>query len=106
MLLNYAGVALYELWSLDAAFAMFKAAHRLDPSIPHLQRNLQELARRRQGMRPGKPLHPAVPALGRAGEEAGAQARPATDMTLSLCMIVRDEEEMLPRCLAAVGAGG
>ncbi len=30
------------------------------------------------------------------------QAKPITGLTLSLCMIVRDEEEMLGRCLAAV----
>ena len=30
------------------------------------------------------------------------RARPAEGLRLSLCMIVRDEEEMLPRCLAAV----
>ncbi|MEY2535849.1 MAG: hypothetical protein QOF29_3759, partial [bacterium] len=29
-------------------------------------------------------------------------AQPVKGLTLSLCMIVRDEEEMLPRCLAAV----
>ena len=101
VLLNYAGVALYELWSLEAAEAMFKAAHRLEPSIPHLQSNLQELARRRRGMRPGKPLHPAVPALAAQAKKLAPTAQPATGMTLSLCMIVRDEEEMLPRCLAA-----
>ncbi len=102
VLLNYAGVALHELWSLDAAFAMFKAAHSLDPSIPHLKRNLHEVGRRRKTMRPGKPLHPSVPALAAQAKKLAPRARPATDMTLSLCMIVRDEEEMLPRCLAAV----
>ena len=102
VLLNYAGVALHELWSLDAAFAMFKAAHSLDPSIPHLKRNLHEVGRRRKAMRPGKPLHPSVPALAAQAKKLAPRARPATDMTLSLCMIVRDEEEMLPRCLAAV----
>ena len=102
VLLNYAGVALHELWSLDAAFAMFNAAHSLDPSIPHLKRNLHEVGRRRKAMRPGKPLHPSVPALAAQAKKLAPRARPATDMTLSLCMIVRDEAEMLPRCLAAV----
>ena len=102
VLLNYAGVALYELWSLEAAEAMFKAAHRLDPALPHLKRNLQELGRRRKTMRPGKPLHSAVPALAAHARKLAGRAQPATGMTLSLCMIVRDEEEMLPRCLAAV----
>jgi tetratricopeptide (TPR) repeat protein len=102
LLLNYAGVALYELWSLEAAEAMFKAAHRLEPSIPHLRNNLQEVARRRHGMRAGKPLHPAVPGLAAQARRLAPRAQPATDMKLSLCMIVRDEEEMLARCLAAV----
>ncbi|MFZ1997152.1 MAG: glycosyltransferase, partial [Solirubrobacteraceae bacterium] len=31
-----------------------------------------------------------------------SRAKPATGLTLSLCMIVRDEEQLLPRCLAAV----
>ena len=101
ILLNYAGVALYELWSLDAAHALFKAAHRLDPGLPHLTRNLQELARRRKGRRPNKPLHLAVPGLAARARKLAPKAQPAKGLTLSLCMIVRDEEEMLPKCLAA-----
>src|SRR5947209_1929956 len=31
VLLNLAGVALYELWALDAAHALFRAALKLDP---------------------------------------------------------------------------
>ena len=102
VLLNLAGVALYELWSLDAAHTLFKAAQRLDPGLPHLRRNLRELGRRRKGTRPNKPLHVAVPGLAARARKIAPQARPAKDMTLSLCMIVRDEQEMLPRCLAAV----
>src|SRR5436305_2851227 len=48
VLLNYAGVALYELGSLDAAEKLFKACRRLDESVPHVARNLQEIARRRR----------------------------------------------------------
>ena len=106
ILLNYAGVALYELWSLDAAHALFKAAHGLDPALPHLKRNLDELAkRRREASQSGsslKPLHAQVPALAAKARAIAKRARPATNLTLSLCMIVKDEEEMLPRCLAAV----
>jgi glycosyltransferase involved in cell wall biosynthesis len=102
VLLNYAGIALYELWSLDAAHALFKAAHRLDPALPHLKNNLHELGRRRKGKRPNKPLHMAVPALATRAQKLAPKAQPARNLTLSLCMIVRDEEEMLPRCLAAV----
>jgi tetratricopeptide (TPR) repeat protein len=106
VLLNYAGVALYELWSLDAAHAIFKAAHGLDPALPHLTRNLDELARRRreasQSGRSLKPLHAQVPALAAKARTIAKQARPAAGLKLSLCMIVKDEEAMLPRCLAAV----
>lgn len=102
VLLNYAGVALYELWSLEAAEAMFKAAHRLDPALPHLKRNIRELGRRRRAARPRKPLHADIPALAAQARKLAPKAQPAAGMTLSLCMIVRDEEEMLPRCLAAV----
>jgi Glycosyl transferase family 2 len=106
VLLNYAGVALYELWSLDAAHDIFKAAQRLDPALPHLKRNLSELGRRRrersQGAGPRGPLHAAVPGLAARARAIAKKARPATGLTLSLCMIVRDEEDMLPRCLAAV----
>jgi tetratricopeptide (TPR) repeat protein len=105
VLLNYAGVALYELWSLEAAHDIFKAAQRLDPALPHLKRNLSELGRRRRersrGAGPRGPLHAAVPSVAARARSVAAKARPATGLTLSLCMIVRDEEDMLPRCLAA-----
>ncbi|HWE09062.1 MAG TPA: glycosyltransferase [Solirubrobacteraceae bacterium] len=103
VLLNLGGVALYELWSLDAAQALFKAARRLDPELADAKRNLRELARRRRiaGQRT-RPLHAAVPGLARRARSIAGRARPATGLTLSLCMIVRDEEQMLPRCLAAV----
>ena len=103
-LLNHAGVAFYELWSLDAAKTLFTAAQRLDPSLAHVRRNLAECKRRlrstrdRRGMRP---LHPELSGLANRAKRVAAQARPATGLKLSLCMIVRDEEEMLPRCLAA-----
>ena len=106
ILLNYAGVALYELWVLDGARALFQAALRLDPSLPNVRRNLAELGRRRRAAgtaaRRARPSRSSLPALAQRAKRIAARARPAQDMTLSLCMIVRDEEEMLPRCLAAV----
>ncbi|MGH2859623.1 MAG: hypothetical protein ACRDMJ_19285, partial [Solirubrobacteraceae bacterium] len=64
VLLNLAGVACYELWSLDGAQDLFKAALRLDPGHGEGRRNLEELARRRRaaGQRT-RPLHGAVPGL-------------------------------------------
>ena len=40
--------------------------------------------------------------LSRRAILAAQKAAPAAGLTLSLCMIVRDEEEMLPRCLATI----
>jgi glycosyltransferase involved in cell wall biosynthesis len=102
--LNYAGIALYELGSWSAAEALFRAAERLDPSLPHVRDNLAALdARRRSGRRPALPaaVSAVLPKIARRAERCAEAARPATGLTLSLCMIVRDEEEMLPRSLAA-----
>src|SRR3954454_18542011 len=103
--LNYAGVALYELGSYGAAEALFRGAFRLSPTLLHVRENLDALvARRRTGRRPQLPatVSAVLPGLARRAERVGAAAQPAKDQTLSLCMIVRDEEEMLPRTLAAV----
>src|SRR5215217_4806471 len=107
ILLNYAGIAFYELGSLKAAEALFKAARRLDPGLPHVKKNLDEIGRRRrQGFDAAAalPANVAVPLKGLAvrGERVAQKAQPAEGLTLSLAMIVKDEEEMLPRCLAAV----
>ncbi|HEV7939095.1 MAG TPA: glycosyltransferase [Solirubrobacteraceae bacterium] len=104
-LLNYAGVAFYELWSLDAARALFKAAKRLDPRSEQVDDNLAALAGRRRQLRSAAratPQHPVLVELANRALKIAGRARPATGMRLSLCMIVRDEQEMLPRCLASV----
>jgi tetratricopeptide (TPR) repeat protein len=105
-ILNVAGIAFYELGELGAAERLFQAARRLDPDLAHVANNLDQLAQRRRAKVPGPPLPPAVRAVLRdlapRGKRVAAAARPAEGLTLSLCMIVKDEEEMLPRCLAAV----
>jgi glycosyltransferase involved in cell wall biosynthesis len=102
VLLNYAGIACYELWALDAAHVLFRAARHLDPALPNIDRNLDEVGRRRraQGART-RPLHASVPGLVRRARLIAARAQPTAGLTISLCMIVRDEEQMLPQCLAA-----
>jgi tetratricopeptide (TPR) repeat protein len=105
ILLNYAGVACYELWILDAAQDLFRAARRLDPALPHLERNLTEVGRRRRGPRPARPLHPAALSIARRAASVARCARPTRGMRISLCMIVRDEAQMLGRCLASVADG-
>jgi glycosyltransferase involved in cell wall biosynthesis len=106
VLVNYLGVALYELGALKPAERCFKAARHCDPTLPEIERNLREVARRRRAGLTGLALAPALaarmPALTRRAEQAAGRARPAEGLRLSLCMIVRDEEEMLPRSLAAV----
>jgi len=104
-LLNYAGVALYELWGLRAAQELFAAAARLDPELGEVQRNLQQLALRRRsqrGARRSPALHPAVAELEGRALAVAERAQPARGLRLSLCMIVRDEQEMLGRCLESV----
>jgi hypothetical protein len=104
-LLSCAGTALLELWSLDAAEALLEASRRLDPRLEDAERALRELALRRRAERGAAgrpPLRAALPELARRSLEIAARAQPAEGLRLSLCMIVRDEEQMLPRCLAAV----
>ena len=102
VLLNYAGVIFYELGAVKAATALFSAAQRLDPELPNVEGNLAECTRRkRKGVRvvpqaagPVRDLQPRV-------DRIAAAARPAEGLTLSLCMIVKDEEAMIGRCLEA-----
>jgi glycosyltransferase involved in cell wall biosynthesis len=104
-LLNHTGVTLLELWSLEAAEAMLRAAKRLDPQLESVQRNLEELHARRELQRESAsraPLRAALPDLARRAIEIAGRAGPTEGLRLSLCMIVRDEQEMLPRCLEAV----
>jgi len=104
-LLSHAGVALFELWSLDAAQALLEAAQRLDPQLDGVEQHLRALALRRRLERTdggGAPLRAALPELALRGLELAERALPAEGLRLSLCMIVRDEEHMLGRCLAAV----
>jgi tetratricopeptide (TPR) repeat protein len=104
--LNYMGVALYELGQLDVAESLFRAALRLDETVPHVEGNLREIARRRKtsaavGVSPAAKAA-LQPIVARA-RDAARKARRAEGQTLSLCMIVKDEEEMLPRTLEAIG---
>src|SRR5919204_638831 len=105
--LNYVGVLLYELGMLKPAEKFFKSAKQLDPDMPHVGRNLAELARRRKKKIDVTSSLPAqvslaLPQLARRADKIAAQAKPAEGMRISLAMIVKDEEEMLPRCLEAI----
>jgi tetratricopeptide (TPR) repeat protein len=102
VLLNYAGVGLNELGAREGAAQLFEAALRLDPQLPHAARNLDQ-ALARKGSKPNLPaaVGAQLRALEAEGRRVASAARPASGLRLSLCMIVRDEEEMLPRSLAA-----
>ena len=77
VLLNYAGVIMYELWALDAAKALFQASKRLDPELPHLDRNLQEIANRaRSGRHRKLAFHPVLSELTKRARARG-RPRPA-----------------------------
>lgn len=106
ILLQYAGVVFYELGELKAAEALFKAAVALDPELPHIDANLDEIARRRRvGLTSIKLPANVAPRLKQIAERAcrvARVARPRDDQRISLCMIVKDEEAMLGRTLAAV----
>jgi tetratricopeptide (TPR) repeat protein len=105
VMLNLVGIALYELGALAGARALFEAAQGLDPQLPHVANNLAEIRRRRKDGR--LPRLPATVMAALRGVEADAKrvalrAKPVEGLTISLCMIVRDEESMLPQTLDAV----
>ena len=101
-LLNLCALALYELGAPRAAHALLTAASRLDPTLPHLDDNLAACAAPRRAVALPPDLRTARARAERRATTLAALAVPATEQTMSLCMIVKDEEEMLPRCLEAV----
>jgi tetratricopeptide (TPR) repeat protein len=104
-ILNLTGVALYELGALRAAEAVFRAARSLDPELDHVGDNLRALKRsRKAGTRIAVPPPVAreLPALERRAAAVASRAKPGPVEKISLCMIVRDEEAVLDRCLASV----
>ena len=88
---------------------MLRAAERLDPAVENLQGNLA--AARSRAARPvNLPLPPGARARlkaveGRLRIVAKRTATLPAPGRISFCMIVRDEEEMLPDCLASVRDG-
>ena len=78
---NNRGIALFRLGSFTEAEAALDRAEELQPDSPEVRRNLAELARLRDG--------------GAAFEGCPGARRPG----ISLCMIVKNEEDNLGRCL-------
>ncbi len=94
-LLELAAAVLQGVGSLDGAHALLGAARRLEAPSAGPEPGPGRIAPRAGG------VGDAVGFSRRALEIAG-RALPAEGLRLSLCMIVRDEQEMLPRCLASV----
>jgi tetratricopeptide (TPR) repeat protein len=82
-LLNATGVLLHGLDR--GGRPLVEAALRLDPALPGAAANLAEMPER------AEPRQHAI----------AARAVPPPQGTLTLCLIVRDEEELLPACLDA-----
>ena len=78
---NNRGIALSRLCRFDDAEAAFRRAESLEPGADEVRRNLVELARKRGG------------ASVREGCQGGS--RPG----IALCMIVKNEEKNIGRCL-------
>jgi glycosyltransferase involved in cell wall biosynthesis/Flp pilus assembly protein TadD len=109
VLLNYLGVTLYGLNEATLALPILQTAQRLDPTLENVGGNIA--AARARIKRPvtsvtGPREARAIKALRSFLKAlAGRAVAQRDDVRISLCMIVRDEEEMLPECLASCAAG-
>lgn len=104
---NFLGMMLFELGKTRAAERCFKATLRLHPGHPQARGNLKAVKQRRKRTITN-PFDPAMTSqLNGLAEQAiraadKAKLRPSSEFKLSLAMIVKDEEEMLPACLESV----
>ncbi len=109
VLLNYAGVALYGLNEASLALRLFGAAGAIDAALENLAGNTaaaKERVRRPIKLTLGPRERSTLTALRPFFKALPARAAAARDeVRISLCMIVKDEEEMLPDCLASCAAG-
>ncbi len=101
VVLNAAALALDGLGRPDAAAGLVAAARRLDPSLTPMREHPAAVDSRRRDATMAA-ARPGLAGLAHRAALVAGRARPASGLTLSLCMIVRDEEDMLGRCLAAV----
>lgn len=90
-LLNATGVLLARLGETAAARHLVERAARLDPDLPAVDANLRHL----------RAAADSGSELARRAAGIAARAVPGEAAGLSLCLIVRDEEEQLPACLEA-----
>ena len=107
VILNVTGTLLFELLDDAGSEALFRAAAKLDPELPHVRKNLKAVQARKRG--PGRAPRRGkaavrMRALSHRARRVAASAKPLKGLSLSLCMIVKDEEEMLPGCLEAIAS--
>ncbi|MCZ4496604.1 MAG: glycosyltransferase, partial [Thermoleophilia bacterium] len=106
-LLDMLGLASYELGHTSHARRLFEAVRTIEPTHERARAHLRackERAKRGVGSLPTVPEQhsPEFTRSRTRVKEIAERATRLQDRTISLCMIVKDEEEMLPGCLAAV----
>ncbi len=105
-LAGYGGVLCVELGLYREGEDLLRAAADLCPELPEIGDSIATALARRRAKAKVKGLPARVTSqLPRLRDRLRAIAplvRPAEGLRISLCMIVRDEEEMLPQCLEAV----
>jgi hypothetical protein len=75
---------------------------RLDSDLDHVHTNLAACRSRGVAVPPRGSVAAALRVLGKRARAIAARATPVPGLTLSVIMIVKDEQEMLPGCLEAV----
>ncbi|MDX6376718.1 MAG: hypothetical protein QOE98_1021 [Gaiellaceae bacterium] len=109
VLLNYLGVSLFGLNEACLAARVLTAAEQIDPNLENLAGNLEAAKARVK-----RPVSAKLPPRERQAvnmirgflkDLPRRSAAAADEVRISLCMIVKDEEEMLPECLASCAAG-
>lgn len=105
-LLNLLGVSVYELGHTRSARRLFEAIRAIDPDNERARTNLRSCRDRMQrGTSVASVPEARTPHFAAMRSRIKRIADIATRLearTVSVCMIVKDEEEMLPGCLAAV----
>jgi hypothetical protein len=104
VLLNLAGVVLHSLGSMTGAEQLMGAAERLDPTVPSLAGNLaaiRKLRKQRKTLKPNARIAKQVGDLGAETKRIAGRAAVTQQGTITLAMIVKDEEATLARAIAS-----
>ena len=105
-LLNLLGATIYELGHTKLARRLFEAVRDMDPTHLQARANLRGCKERMQRTvtveSVPERMTPAFASLRTRAKRVAEQAARLEARTVSVVMIVKDEEEMLPGCLAAI----